>query len=360
MRKKRFLTICAALTGIGLVLAGAGAAMGGAVHGIRLDTGGLHVYAPKIDEANGENHYESKEEQIEAFDSISASVQYADLRIEPSESDSYMLSYCLYGNRRLSVKREGSRLVLEQEAYSPAGYSGVNVAWFLIGSSGEGDSRQPQEEYITLRVPKDAKLSDVELVAEEGNIICEHVQAERIQAGAQYGDISLSGIQAQEILTETETGRLQMEHVQAKSCKVENQYGDVVLDDIKLTEDIKVQTEEGNVRLQDTQARTFVLESDYGNIESRQSVFENLQMSVESGNCHIEESSFDNCDIHAEHGNVELELEKELDEYGYELSAEYGHIKIGDQKMGETYSSLDHNSKKMIRVNCESGTIWVH
>ncbi|MDE7312528.1 MAG: DUF4097 domain-containing protein [Eubacterium sp.] len=357
MRRKKFLTICAALTGLGFVLAVAGAAMGGAVHGICLDTGGLHVYAPQIYEAEGSSSYEHREEQIAPFDSISVEAGYADLRIEPSETDAYTLSYSMYGGKKLSAQTQGGRLVLSQEGYRN-GFNGINVAWFVIGDL--VPDREGQDEFIILRVPKDAKLKDVELTVESGAVSCGQVQAEHVKINAQYGDISLSEVQAQEIVAESESGRLQMEHVQAQSCKVESQYGDVELHDVRLSGDMKVQTEDGNIRFEDTQMRSLSLDSIYGNIEGRRTVFADMQISVESGNCRMEDALFDNCKIDTAYGDVELELEKEVGDYCYDLSAEYGDIKIGNQAMGDAYSSLEQDSDRMIQISGESANIWVH
>lgn len=354
MRKKRFLTICAILTGAGMAFACAGIAMGGTVHGIWLDKGGLHVCAPKLEEAGGKK-YERREEQVEAFDSVSVDAN-VDLRIEPSQTDAYTLSYSTYGSRGWSVKQEGGRLTIKQEGYAQ-GAGGINIAWFVIGDSNPGVLEQ--DEPMVLRVPKDAKLSEIELAAEDGEIFCGQVQAERIKVSAQYGDIRLSGVQAQELVAETESGRLQMENIQAESCRAESQYGDVELNGVSLSGDMKLKTEEGNIRFEDTRMRSLVMDSEYGDMEGRQTVFADMQVSMESGNCRMEDVLFDHCKINAEYGNVELGLKNEITDYGYELSAEYGDIKIGDKAVGEAYSSLEQNPERMVQIACESGNIRI-
>ncbi len=359
MHRKRFLNICAALAGIGIVLLGAGIAMGGAVYGIRLDAAGLHVDAPKLDEKNGTNHFESKVEQIEAFDSVKITAQYANILIEPSDSDSYELSYGLYGNRTLSKKMEGTRLVLEQEEHTSVRYKGINVAWFVIGSSDKSDHAQPQEEFITLRLPKGVKLSDLELIAKDADISCAQVQADRMQIGTQYGNVSLFGIQAREVDAEAETGRLQIERVQAENCQAKNEYGEIVLDDITLAGDMNLFTESGDVRFQDTKMRSLFLKSEYGTVEGRQTVFTDMQMTVEGGNCRMEDVLFDRCAIDADYGNVELKLQKDIGDYDYSLTAEYGTIQIGEQSMGEKYASLEQNAEKMVQIHCEDGDILI-
>lgn len=357
LKKRKFFIVCAVLAGIGLLLTGAGAVMGGFVNGIQIDAHGIHVYAPALAGQSGERGmYEQEEERLEAFDRIEIDVEYADIRIERSDSDAYQLSYCLSGDSRVQQEVRDGKLTLKNGDYSSGGYGYINVAWFLIGT---GSALGNQKETVVVRLPEAAELSDVVLVTDSGDVTCEHLQAERLQIEAEYGDISLTDVQAKELETDLDSGKLRMEQVRGDSCKVTDEYGDAEFYDLALTGEMKVEMESGDVKLRNAQMQTLLLSDCYGNVDGQQTALKDMQMSIESGDCIMKELSMDTCQIDASYGDVNLELAGAVKDYGYQLRTDYGTVSIAGETVGEAYVSLDKEQEKQIQISCESGNIKI-
>lgn len=396
MRKNvKFLLACAVLAGAGMVLMGIGLATGGVVHGIEVDAHGIRVYAPALEKGKGSGTdaagtYVRREEQLEAFDSVKLDVEYADIRVERFQSDTYALSYSLQEGRNFEKEVKDGKLVLK---HTGTGTAGVNVTWFFFGRN----TGTIPEESITIYLPKDVTLADVELktgfgdivceniqaadvglhtdfgditcknmqaadvglYAGSGNVVCEGIYAGRLKTDAAYGNVGITDAQAQEMEASLQSGRLKLEQVQAETCSVKNAYGDAAFYDVTLSGDLEVQMESGDIRLRNTDIRNFGLKSAYGDVDGQQAAFRNIQMSMESGDCRLEAVRFDNCKIRSAYGSVDLQLEREVTDYGYQLETSYGAIRIAGKKMGDMYASLDKSTGRLIEVFCESGDIQI-
>ena len=82
-----------------------------------------------------------------------------------------------------------------------------------------------------------------------------------------------------------------------------------------------------------------------------------MKASLESGSCILDELSLEQCKIKSEYGDVELGLLSPLSEYGFDLKAEYGEIRMDGEHMGETYRSIEQGKAKNIVIHSESGDI---
>lgn len=348
-KRFRFLSICAVLAGAGFILGGIGIAAGGIVHGIEVGPQGIRVYAPLLDKDSGKGSYVQKEESLEAFDSIQVDMEYADIRVEQSDTNAYELSYCLSGDQKFQKDVTDGRLVLRRENKN-------TFHWFFMGI---GSNSTDVEEYVVIRLPKDAELSDVRLHTESGDIVCENTRMDVLDITAEYGDVNLSEIQAQNMQVDMESGKLGMEQVQGDSCSVKNEYGNLSFYDLAFTKELKAELESGDMKFRAVTVPMLDLKSSYGNVRGQQTEFGSLRMELESGDCRFQDILLDGCEIHASYGNVELELEKDLTEYGYQLRTEYGNIEIDGKEMGEVYSSIEKMPDHQIEIECESGDIRI-
>lgn len=349
-KRLKFLWICAILAGAGFVLGGIGLAMGGIIHGIQIDPQGIRVYAPLLDKDTEEGGYMQREETLEAFDSIQVDMECVDIRVEQSDNDAYTLSYCLSNDQKLRKEISDGTLILQRN-------SSGTFHWFFMGI---GSNHTDKEESVVIRIPKDAKLSDVRLHTESGDIACENARMNLLDITAEYGDVSLSGIQAQNIQTDMESGKLQMEQVQGDSCSVKNEYGSLSFYDLALTAELAAEMESGDIKFRDASASILNIKNSYGNISSQQTEFGTMKMKLESSDCRLQDILFDSCEIDSSYGDVELDLKKNVTDYSYQMHTEYGNIEIDGREMGESYSSLGEKQEHWIGIECESGNIRIN
>lgn len=352
---KKFLIGCAVLTIAGIVLSVAGTAMGGIVYNVRLGANGLHVTAPALqDDLKKKTGYYEKTETLDAFHSVEIVLEYADVRVEESETDEFQVNYSLPRAQEIEYGVSNGKLVLKSKQKGMFAFG--DLSFFSIGYEPEQMRNTPQ---AIISVPKGEKLTDVNVETESGNVDCQDIQADNLKLMTDYGDIKLQNVQSDKTQIGLESGNLYMEQVQGTSCKLTNEYGNITIENATFKEDMDVKLESGDVSYQNARMRDLILQSSYGKVAGQQIKLRGLQAKLESSPCTWKEINLDQCEIEAEYGDVDLVLTNPLSEYEYDLKTEYGDITIGDEKMGETYRSIEHDKSGNIIIRCESGDIDV-
>lgn len=359
MKNKKFLIVCAVLTVAGVVMSAAGVAMGGIVHGIRLGSRGLQISAPALQDGSAEKSvYSEKKQTVDAFSSMEIALEYADIRVEASETDEYRIAYALPKNQEIECSVSKNKLVIKQAgAYDNGFFKFGDLSFFSLGSFGYESGAVPKLPQAVVYVPKKAQLTDVSIKTESGNVVCQDIQAGNLALTADYGDVKLENVQADEIGMELESGNLDMKQVQGKNCKVQNEYGDITINNIVFSGDMDVKLESGDISCQNARMQDLLLENSYGEVSGHQIKLRNLHAELESSSCSLDDIKLDKCEIESEYGDVNLALSNPLTGYGYNLSTEYGEITIDGEKMGESYHSLEHDNKDSMIIHCESGDI---
>lgn len=388
----KFIKTCLLLTGAGLILVTAGILAGGTVYGLSISGDGIQVQAPLLDKNKKEETVCKKEEEkLEAFDAVMIDGEYENVRIEASGSDEYSLSYCLNKDNPLRREIKDGRLILRHENKKVLGIK--NFTWFSVGNS----RADRAEEYVTVRVPKEAKLKSAEIKTDSGDAACENIQADTIKIEADYGRADFLNVSSETMEIKLDSGDLKMENVQAGQCTVQSEYGDAAFYHAAFTGGMNIAMDSGDIRCSDTSFGTLSVTSAYGNLDIQESEAGNVQMSLENGNvrcfdasmdslnaisaygdfdiqnsrlgnvqmslengeCKLQQVQTDGCKINAEYGSVKLALKQPVTDYAYRLITEYGTVKIGGRDMGRSYASLDEENQKQIEITCESGDILI-
>ncbi len=399
MRKSiKIIMVCVVLTAAGFILAAAGVFFGGEVYGLQINSDGIQVSAPLLDEKKEKNVCRKAEETLDAFDAVQLEGEYENVRIkiEAQDSDDYALSYCLRQDRPLYKEIKGGKLILKNENKKTLGIKNVNFTWFSVGR----DSYEEQiEEYVTIRVPKEAKLKSAEIKTDSGETACENIQADLLKIESDYGNADLLNVRSKEMQIQLDCGDLNMENVQADKCTVQDEYGNASFRQVSFTGgmdidmdsgnavcenssfgvlnvtssygnadimecksgSVQMMMDSGNIMCQDSFMDSLHVISDFGNLDVRRCGLGNVQMSLESGECRMKEVLMDSCAIDSEYGSVSLALEKPVSDYAYRLAAEYGTVKIEGKDMGSSYASLegDESGKNQIEIICRSGDIVI-
>ncbi len=351
-KRRKFYILCAVLAGVGIVLAGAGIAMGGIVHGIRIDSKGIRVYAPLLD-GDDEAVYVPEQERLEAFDRIEVIVEEADIRIERSDADSFSLSY-RFSEHEPQVSVVDGKLTVRHRKRDTENHI-LNFNWFFVGSAKDGSD---EEEYVTIRLPREAELSDVRLEAEYGDMVCKGLQTDNLRILAEYGDISLTDVQAQEIETVSESGEVRMEQVSADSCSVQQSYGNVSFYDLEVAGAFKAVAGSGDVWFRNAQVHSLDLECVAGTVEGQQMELGSVRMDIESGDCTLRQAKINDGKIISAYGDVELQMEQGQ-QNAYLLSTELGNVYFNGADMGNTFAGLDKNKENLLEIRCECGDLSV-
>lgn len=350
--RKKFFSVCALLTAAGAALAAAGIAAGGMVNGVQLSAAGLSVSAPAFSKGGGQRIEEKK--VLEPFYSIAVNMDYADIRIEPSDSNEYAISYCINKDMDFQYRMEGQKLLIETERQISMFTN--NISFFSIKNNYLDGQKKDR---VTLYIPNGTELETADLKSDCGDISCTGIKADSLHIETDYGNAKIQNVQAQKLNAALESGTLSMEQVKGRDCTADSSYGDIAMDSVSLNGSLHLQLDSGDIRWKDVSAKNLDLNSSYGNVTGEKLSFQNADVEMESGDCALAGIAFDSWDMESEYGDVKLTLADALEDYGYQLKTEYGRITIGGEDAGESYNSFFHKEEKgkTIKISCDSGNI---
>lgn len=190
---------------IGIVLAMIGFASGGKWLILLSDTG-FHV--PKNQSLS------TKSYELDAFTNIHLLTKHADIEILPS--DHYALEVKSFDTKDISYSVKDGTLTVETK-------NAVDNAITI----GFGSFHSPT---ITVYIPRDAKLSTIDLDASFGDISLEQLTTQQLNLLVSHGDVSFEKIVAETTEITQSFGDLTFQEFTSSSLIVENEHGDIDID----------------------------------------------------------------------------------------------------------------------------------
>lgn len=315
MRSKRlWITVSLICVILGTALLTAGRMMGGRA-GFYIDNNGIHTSgstkAPNPEPARGAR-------TLDAFNRIDVDIDYAD--VEVAVSDKFAIEYCImgtYGDPVCEV-RHGTLTFKEAETLQ------IYNVGFFDGNFGimTGEPRY----FVRIEIPEDTALRQATFDIESGNLDIAALHADKLNIQNEYGDVCLDQFTGEKLDILMESGDLICDSMSAVHAGIENEYGN-----------IQISEADGN----------------------------RLTVQMDSCDCKIDRADFVNIEISDSYGDVRLGLPGDIKTYGFDLSAEYGEIRVGNKNRGrgddwdEVTYSADGNGRNSVTVSCESGNIDV-
>lgn len=311
--KKAWISAAFICVLLGVALSIIGRILGGAP-GFYFDGSGLHTAGETI---HSENIRDA--DTLDAFDSIELDVEYAD--VELVASDRFAIEYCISEKYSEPVYEVKNNKLIFNESRS-------NILFNMVLFYGYfGTATENPRYYVRIEFPKDTRFTNISLNIESGNLDIASLQADVLKIRNEYGDISLTQYKGNSLDTKMESGNLSISALDTARATIDNEYGQVRISDSK---------------------------------------GDRLDIQMDSGNCQIDRLGFSNTKIKDEYGDISLGLPGELDSYGFDLCAEYGDIRVGNEKRGFDYESDEityqtaGDGEKTISISCESGNIEIY
>lgn len=385
-KARKFTLICCCLTAAGIILLGAGYAMGGRVWGIGIGNDGIWVNTPN---SSGEKvSYIKDTITLDDFTSMDIKINYGNAVIEPS--DHFGVSYCVSSEYDFSAEVKDGCLLISEKYPEHFGLNhNSDISFFSFGTG-----RIYENEYVKIQVPTDARFEEVKLINSYGNVSADNLNAGSLELTAEYGNVSLLNLVSGEAVITLESGNLELDGFSGENLTIENDYGNasfqhisaenisismesgkftstglqgdtlflkqmyghVMMEDSKFTQSVDISNESGNTDLSDMTAASLKLESDYGKINGETVSAASCSMILESGDCTVNRFDTENLEIRSYYGNVKLSVTNPVPEYALNLATDYGQVKINGEDMGASYKSLEPHEKSLV-INCESGNI---
>lgn len=312
-KTNKFLSVCAAFIGLGIILYFTGFFLGESVIGIGINRDGFQVYTWNQTKLNETDILETIDSELDVFQSIDMSASYSNVEIK--ESDRFKISYKTAANHPLSYEIKDGTLYVNQTNNTASSSN-----YMFIGSSGIQSSNIRDNESITVYIPDSTELSNVSISNDCGNTNLSALNASSVSLYMDYGDLQLSSID---------------------------------------TDSLSVKINTGDLTMADITANTFIADIEYGeNNAERITISGNTDITMGSGSLYMMDAAFHTLTADNEYGDVSLQFSSPADDYSYDLFTEYGTIKIEEQDMGAKYKPLSSpDLQKNINVSCGSGNI---
>lgn len=210
---KRVLLGCVCCLAIGFLLVIVGRAAGGTMsYAIGKD---FEVY---ID--NDSESYTNETMELEEFDNLTVDVESCDVEIRQGES--YQISYKLEKRNIPDIEVKDGRLTVVKKPEKKHRFGGSFI-WF---SNMFVVSKQA---IITITVPEEHKLSELNVDCEFGNIKIDNMVAKSCEIKSESGNVTVIALEAETGEIVSEYGNITLADCSGKSCTVKGESEMVLL-----------------------------------------------------------------------------------------------------------------------------------
>lgn len=267
---KTALIIAVVSLAVGGVCLGAGLAMGGSPS-FYYDEDGIHVKENAA--SDRAQSYVMEYTKLDALKNLDISLFDADLKIVSGKD--WGVEYVLNGSRmEPEYSLEGQTLKIRENQSGKTGQIrsfGWGHFWWY-----NGDQEQTTP-YVKLTVPENAKLEEVSIVSEYGDVsIEEKLEADDVTFDMVYGALTVGTVKSGSLTVKNETGKVSVDALQVEKASFELEYGDLSAT-VGAASDLKVESESGSVTLKlvgGMEEYGVSLHTDYGTIRTPQGVVE--------------------------------------------------------------------------------------
>lgn len=341
MNSKKILTIF-----VGIAI-GASVILGGIIVGTGIKKGKNAFASSEIEKAAP---YVLEKTSLDDFSEISISMSYADISIIPS--DGYYLEYRLDGTCKEPTYSISNGKFEFKEGNTQEKYQ-ICFGFF------------PEETfYLNLYVPEDAYFDLLSIYNDSGNVDFKQIQAKEAEFTLDYGNLDFENFTGDTFQLTMDSGNLDFGTISCNDLTIKNEYGNVTGDSLTASTSGSIKLDSGNLDAQQLSSNKFSLTNTYGNTDIYSFASSNSTFTIDSGNLSLLDADFENVNIRNEYGNVDLELRQALTDFNYDLSAEYGDIRVDNQKMqpnddAESIYKKDNGKDRNIDIFCDSGNIDV-
>lgn len=353
---KRILTISACLTGIGIVMMGAGLVLGGRP-GVIFDKSGIaSPYQIK------EPHYQAKT-PVDAFSNLNLQLDSeAEIKIQTSDDENYYIEYQLNGeSEKPDYKVQDDTLYISQG--NSVEYM-VNIFGLNFASC---DTSQP---YFTLYIPEDAIIEYADIYNDYGNLSISDAKFETASIESDTGNITLNQVDGTDLKLVINDGDLTADALTTDSFFLSCDYGSAKFKESSM-KNADIQMESGNLELENSKTDTLKIISQYGDVNLKNVSSTDTSLTLSSGDLDFDAAALEHLNCQMEYGNMNLSLPENISTYQFAVKLEYGDLKLPKDASHEQYQEDDgmisyrtesssENKGKSITIHSEDGDVNIN
>lgn len=337
---KRVLLGCVCCLAVGSLLVIVGRAAGGTMnYAIGKD---FEVY---ID--NDSQSYTNETMELEEFNNLTVDVETCDVEIRQGES--YQLSYRLRERNIPDIEVKDGRLTVIKKPEKKHGFGGSFI-WY----SNMFDVSK--RAIITITVPEEHNLSELNVDCEFGNIEIDNIVAKSCEIKSESGSVTVIGLEAETGEIVSEYGNITLADCSGKSCTVKGESGNGSFENLTFDE-MNVEMEYGNIKINNDKIDMLTLKAESGNVVANNLTAKQFEGTAEYGNMNIDRSVIDQVKLNCESGNVKANLIGSIEDYDLDLYSDVGNIKVNGEK--QRNKATITGKEKQINIQNEYGDIDV-
>lgn len=311
--KKKVLLFAAACLGLGMVLAGVGAVLGGRGFALRWGASGFSF--------KGEQYYTFYDMDVEAFSKITVKVSNCPVTVLPSNDGKYGVDIRLAvgSEEDTPLRIADGELVLENSVK-------IWVGWNLDFLSFIGE-----EEHVILYLPEKV-YEEFYLSTSNADITVEEVNTGEnlLYVHTSNGKITLTGVYAEEVDAKTSNSAIVFEEVCGDKAEAKSSNGRIEFTQVEIRE-IKADTSNASVRFDGVYGVTAQIESSNGSILLDTVHFDELLEAKTSNS------------------SIEAVLDGGREEYSVDASTSNSEVRIEGEDYGKKYLGGEGEAEVILR-----------
>ena len=297
-----YLENCDNFSGCGILFTLLGLAFGANTKGVNIGSAGIWLILGKEGKIT--------ELDLESFKNIEISALSAN--VDFKNADQYGIDISSYeGEVNWSVQ-EGSLKISQQQS------DGIT----LLSLSPDTNNK---ETNITIYLPKNAKLEDVSVKLNDGNLSIDGADAKSLYFICTFGNIDLNKTMAENIAIEMMGGVFTGVDLTAGTLQYKNKFGTGIFDQIA-TQTFNAQSDDGNIEIRESNMEDITVNSQFGNITTEALSSLKADFHTLKGTMNLRGDFWGESVIGSELGDISFATTKEKEDYTYSISTCLGEL----------------------------------
>ena len=320
-----------------------------------------------ITKSSKSKDYVKKTLEVEDFSEIQLKLENVDAVVEVNTGDNYQVQYCLLESEIPDIAVQDGVLNINGKS----GHSAVNFQF--LDFEWDDDFKK---DYIIITIPKEIKLSDVNIVVDYVDISLQDFIFENGNIVTEYGDIEMADVAGKTGNISSASGDIVLKNAEIENYEIKNEYGDLVLENCKgkkgsftlestecnmkslEMEELQVTNVYGDIEFEKGNILVCKVENESGEISMEDCKGEEMDFKAGYGDISIEKSSWNHVKAVCENGDTEIDLRGTLSEYDLDLTTESGMIEVNEEESEGSYKKI-MDGEKSIFVQSEYGEIEI-
>ena len=216
-----------------------------------------------------------------------------------------------------------------------------------------------RSDYVKVFIPAGAEFEKVVLKSDSGDAVLGGFTANETQINVKFGDVSLKSAKSDRLSVDMGSGDFSCEELAAKTLSYKNKFGEGKFKAVS-ADKFTAENESGDLELTGCAFSDTDISVKFGGVKAKDIKSSKTYISSESGDVSLEGDFTGETVIRNKFGDINLTAARAREFYSYDISARFGVVRFGDDRMGDNASiNSGAVTENHLKINSESGDITV-